>query len=287
MALDERWFTEIFEQSGTAFSLRLHDKLHEEQSEYQKIAIFETTDFGRLMVIDGCVMLTERDNFIYHEMMAHPVLYSHPCPKRVLIIGGGDCGTLREVLKHPEVQTAWQVEIDERVTRLAERYFPELCASNSDTRAHFHFADGIKWVQRCEPASTDIIIIDSTDPVGPAQGLFSQAFYLDCHKALAPCGLIMQQSESPLVHAESIIRPMMTALRGAGFQDTALHHFPQCSYPTGWWSATMACKDAPIDFRRAAASERKQFSTQYYNAAIHRASTAMPEFLRKLQGGDI
>jgi spermidine synthase len=281
MALDERWFTEIFDQSGTAFSLRLQDKLHEERSEYQKIEIFETTDFGRLMVIDGCVMLTGRDNFIYHEMMAHPVLYSHPCPRRVLIIGGGDCGTLREVLKHPEVETACQVEIDERVTRLAERYFPELCASNDDPRAQFQFADGIEWVKQCELASMDVIIIDSTDPVGPAQGLFSQAFYVDCHKALAPGGLIMQQSESPLVHMDSIIGPMMSALRSAGFQDAALHHFPQCSYPTGWWSATMACKDALIGFTRAGDAEGKQFSTQYYNAAMHQASRAMPEFFSR------
>jgi spermidine synthase len=281
MALDDRWFTEVFEQCGSAFSLRLKAKLHEEQSDYQQIEIFETEGFGTLMAIDGYYMVTDRDNFIYHEMMAHPVLFSHAQPQRVVIIGGGDCGTLREVLKHVEVQSATQVEIDERVTRLAERYFPQLCESNDDPRAQLYFGDGIEWIKQCEPESQDVIIVDSTDPIGPAQGLFSEDFYRDCHRALKPGGLIVQQSESPLVHTETIIRSMLEALRSAGFQDTAVHHFPQCSYPTGWWSATMACKDASIEFIRATAADAKAFPTQYYNAAIHRASTAAPEFFRQ------
>jgi len=281
MALDNQWFSEIFEQCGSAFSLRLKSKLHEEQSDYQKIEIFDTEGFGKLMVIDGCVMLTERDNFIYHEMMAHTGLFSHPAPARVVIVGGGDCGTLREVLKHPEVDTVWQVEIDERVTRLAEKYFPQLCASNDDPRANFYFGDGIDWIKQCEPASQDIIIVDSTDPIGPAEGLFSEAFYRHCHEALAAGGLLVQQSESPLAHTKNIIRPMADALRAAGFADVAIHHFPQCSYPTGWWSAIMACKNGAIDFARARSAENMHFETEYYNAAIHRASTASPEFFRR------
>jgi spermidine synthase len=280
MALDNQWFTEIFAPYGSAFSLRVKNKLHEEQTDYQKIEIFETEGFGTLMAIDGYYMVTDRDNFIYHEMMAHPVLYSHANPRRVVIIGGGDCGTLREVLKHPEVEKLWQVEIDERVTRLAERYFPQLCESNGDPRAQLHFGDGIEWIKHRTPESLDIIIVDSTDPIGPAQGLFSEPFYRDCHKALAAGGLIVQQSESPLAHTESIIRPMIKAMRGAGFRDTAVHHFPQCSYPTGWWSATLACKDGPVEFVRAAAAQAKAFPTQYYNAALHRASAVAPEFFR-------
>jgi spermidine synthase len=281
MTLDDRWFTEICDPCGSAFSLRVKAKLHEEQSEYQKIEIFETDGFGTLMAIDGFYMVTDRDNFIYHEMMAHPVLYSHARPRRVAIIGGGDCGTLREVLKHPEVESATQVEIDERVTRLAEQYFPKLCEANDDPRARLHFGDGIEWVKRCAPASIDVIIIDSTDPIGPAEGLFSEPFYRECHKALAPDGLIVQQSESPLLHAHSIIRPMVDALRAAGFRDIAIHQFPVCSYPTGWWSATMACKDAPIRFARAAAADAKTVATGYYNAAIHCGSQAAPECLRR------
>jgi len=279
MSLDNTWFTEIHQD--TAFSLRMKEKLHEEQTPFQKIEIYETEGFGTLMVIDGCVMLTDRDNFIYHEMMSHPVLYSHSDPKNVLIIGGGDCGTLREVLKHPEVKSATQVDIDERVTRLAEKYFPELCDSNDDPRAKLLFDDGIKYVQDAAPGSLDVIIIDSTDPVGPAEGLFSTAFYRDCIKALGPGGLLVQQSESPLLHTDSIIKPMHDSLRNAGFLDTLALHFPQCSYPSGWWTATMACKDMPVTFLREAQAEDKPFETHYYNAAIQRAAIACPEFFRK------
>lgn len=128
------WFTEKMLSTGTAFSLKINAKLHEEQSEFQKLEIYDTETFGKLMVIDGCTMVSTRDNFFYHEMISHPALFLHPNPKRVWIIGGGDCGTLREVLKHTNVKEAVQIDIDERVTRLAEIYFPELCESNGDAR---------------------------------------------------------------------------------------------------------------------------------------------------------
>ena len=135
-------------RSYYAFSIKVFARLHEEQTEYQHIEIYETEWFGNLMVIDGCIMLTARDNFIYHEMMSHPALYTHPDPRKVVIIGGGDCGTLREVLRHEGVRHALQVEIDERVTRLSEQYFPELCVANDDPRAEFFFGDGIRWMHR-------------------------------------------------------------------------------------------------------------------------------------------
>src|SRR5690606_11377001 len=156
---------------------------------------------GRLMVIDGSIMLTQRDNFLYHEMMSHPALFTHPDPKRVVIIGGGDCGTLREVLKHASVESVVQIDIDERVTRLSERFFPELCSSNGDPRADLRFEDGIEWIKRAADGSIDVLIIDSTDPVGPAVGLFAVDFYRECCRALAANGVMVQQSESPLLHA--------------------------------------------------------------------------------------
>src|SRR5690606_38637921 len=143
-------------------------KLHEERSAFQTIAIYDTTDWGKLMVIDGAIMLTTRDNFLYHEMMAHPALFTHSNPQKVVVIGGGDCGTLREVLRHKEVEHAVQVEIDERVTRLAEQYFPELCESNGDARAELIAGDGIQYMKDTAPESIDVVIVDSTDPVGPA-----------------------------------------------------------------------------------------------------------------------
>ena len=278
MSLDNSWYTEEWAGQGSAISLKTLKKVHDEQSTYQRIEIYETQTFGTLMTLDGLVMVTDRDNFVYHEMMTHPALFTHPAPKRVLIIGGGDCGTLREVLRHPDVELAEQVELDERVTRVAEMFFPELCEKNSDARARLHFTDGIQWVADAKPASYDVIVVDSTDPVGPAAGLFSETFYKNCHKALGPQGIVVGQSESPLFHPDLIVY-MHKAMRAAGFAASATLQFPQCTYPSGWWSCTMAGKSAALgDFREQAASA-KRFATRYYNAAIHRGARALPEFL--------
>jgi spermidine synthase len=278
MALDNSWYTEQWAEQGSAISLKVAKKLHDEHSPYQRIEIWETETFGRLMTLDGLVMVTDRDNFIYHEMMSHPALFTHADPKRVLIIGGGDCGTLREVLRHPGVELAEQVELDERVTRVAEKFFPALCEKNTDPRARLRFADGIQWVADAKPGSYDVIIIDSTDPVGPAAGLFSQAFYQNCLGALTPQGVVVGQSESPLFHAE-LIRSVQRNLRQAGFADVATVHFPQCTYPSGWWSATLAVRDSSARRFRAEAAAAKSFATRYYNAAVHAAALALPEFL--------
>lgn len=275
---DENWFTEVHPKHGSAFSLKVTARLHEEQTPFQRIEILETEWFGTLMVLDGCTMVSDRDNFLYHEMMTHPALFTHPNPERVWIIGGGDCGSLKEVLKHPEVKHAVQIEIDERVTRLAEQYFPELCASNHDPRAELLFVDGIQWVQDASAGSVDLIIVDSTDPVGPAEGLFNAAFYRECFRCLHTHGILVQQSESPLFHAD-LIDAMHQTMREAGFGDTKTLFFPQCIYPSGWWSGTMAGKDTLRNFRETAA-KTKIFETHYYNAAIHQAAFAMPEFFR-------
>ena len=280
MTLDKSWYTEEWAGQGAAISLKIKDKVHDEQSAYQRIEIYETETFGTLMTLDGLVMVTDRDNFVYHEMMSHPALFTHPNPKNVLIIGGGDCGTLREVLRHPTVEVAEQVELDERVTRVAEQFFPELCETNGDQRARFHFTDGIKWVADAKPESYDVIIVDSTDPVGPAAGLFSQEFYKNCLKALRPHGIVVGQSESPLFHPD-LIKSVHEALRGAGFLDVATLQFPQCTYPSGWWSATMACKDATLANFREDDVAHKPFPTRYYNYGIHRSAMAIPEFLYK------
>ena len=275
--LDKEWFSEICHEAECAIALKIKGKLHEEQSAYQKIEVFETEQFGNLMVIDGFIMLTSRDNFLYHEMMSHPALYTHGNAKRVMIIGGGDCGTLREVLKHPEVESALQVEIDERVTRLAETYFPELCESNSDPRAEIFFGDGIDGVKRAKPGSYDVIIVDSTDPVGPGEGLFTREFYADCYNALDTGGIIVHQSESPLLHMD-ILTNMYQSMSGAGFDSVRTLFFPQMVYPSGWWSATMAGKGVDLESFDEQRVDERPFSTVYYNAAIHRGALAAPEF---------
>ncbi|MDP2708175.1 MAG: polyamine aminopropyltransferase, partial [Burkholderiales bacterium] len=277
MTLDKNWYTEEWAGQGSAISLKIKNKVHDEKSPYQRIEIYETETFGTLMTLDGLVMVTDRDNFVYHEMMSHPALFTHPDPQRVLVIGGGDCGTLHEVLKHKTVTLAEQVELDERVTRVSEKFFPELCESNNDPRARLHFADGIKWVADAKPETYDVIIIDSTDPVGPAAGLFSESFYKNCFRALRPRGIVVGQSESPLFHADLILS-VQKSFKAAGFRDVATLFFPQCTYPSGWWSATMAGKDMALaNFRAQDAA--KTFATRYYNRDIHAAALASPEFL--------
>jgi len=277
--LEGAWFTERAEEDGSAFSLKITDKLHEEQSPFQRIEVYATSHYGNLMVIDGCTMVSTLDNFLYHEMMSHPVLFTHPAPKKVAIIGGGDCGTLREVLKHPEVERATQIDIDERVTRVSEMFFPELCESNDDPRAELLFIDGIQWMKDADPGSLDVIIVDSTDPVGPGEVLFTPDFFAACYRALGQAGMMVQQSESPLIHMK-ILRRMYSHMEGAGFDDVRTLFFPQPIYPTGWWSATMASKGGNIEGFREEDVDSRAFATRYYNSDVHRGAMAVPEFFK-------
>ena len=276
------WYYENFEHTGSAIGFRITKKLDEVQSPFQKIEIYQTTDFGNLMVIDGAMMVTTRENFFYHEMMAHAPLFTHPDPKNVVIIGGGDCGTLREVLRHPGVVKATQCDIDEQVTRMAEKYFPELCESNGDPRAELLFDDGIAYMANCEPDSIDIVIVDSTDPVGPAEGLFNKAFYESCFRALKDDGILVQQSESPLALLE-LIKEMRGEMGKAGFTTFKTLPFPQPCYPTGWWSVTLARKSGGFDFREGDASS-KPFDTLYYSAHLHTGVLVAPPFVAKALG---
>jgi spermidine synthase len=277
-ASDTSWYHENFQPTGSAIGYRVTAKLHEEQSAFQKLEIWDTTDWGKLMVIDGAIMLTSRDNFLYHEMMSHPALFTHSNPKRVVIIGGGDCGTLREVLRHREVERVTQVDIDERVTRLAEQYFPELCESNDDPRAELLFDDGVAYMRNAEADSLDLVIVDSTDPVGPAEGLFNREFYASCHRALRNGGILVQQSESPLAQIE-LIKAMRREMAEAGFAVFRTLSFPQPCYPTGWWSATMARKSGELDSFRERGAASKTFVTRYYSVDIHKAALSLPPFV--------
>ena len=282
--MTDAWHYEHFDRAGSAIGFRINGKLDEVQSPFQKIEIYDSTDWGKLMVIDGAMMLTTKDNFFYHEMISHPVLFTHPAPKRVVIIGGGDCGTLREVLKHPGVESATQCDIDEQVTRMAEKYFPELCDSNNDARAELLFDDGVAYMANCAPGSVDVVIVDSTDPVGPAEGLFNAAFFADCARALKDDGLLVQQSESPLALLE-LIKDMRSEMGKAGFQSFKTLPFPQPCYPTGWWSVTVASKQAGFGFGfREADAAAKPFDTLYYTAPLHTGVLVSPPFVAKALG---
>jgi spermidine synthase len=273
------WLHETFDPTGSSIGYRVTRKLDEVQSPFQKIEIWESTDWGNLMLIDGAMMLTTRDNFFYHEMMSHPALFTHAAPKRVVIIGGGDCGTLREVLRHPGVERAVQCDIDEQVTRMAEKHFPELCESNGDPRAELLFDDGIAYMAGLDAGSVDVVIVDSTDPVGPAEGLFNRAFYESCFRALGDDGILVQQSESPLALLD-LIREMRGEMAKAGFSAFQTLPFPQPCYPTGWWSCTLARKSGGFGFREADARARP-FHTRYYSADIHTGAATLPPFVEE------
>ena len=283
--LDKNWFTEEFSSEGSAFSLKVKKKLLEEQTPYQKLEVYQTETFGNLMVLDGCTMLTTRDNFLYHEMMSHIPLFSHDDPKKIVIIGGGDCGVLKEVLKHPGIEEVWQIDIDEAVTRASQKFFPELCESNHDPRAHLLWQDGIKWIKQAPAGSIDVLIIDSTDPVGPAEGLFAVDFYKDCHRALGDNGILVQQSESPLYHSGNIIKKIHNDLAQAGFPSKHTFPFPQPIYPSGWWSCTLGKKQGDAKRFRQEAAQSLSFDTDYYTGDIHQAALALPAFMKKILKG--
>ena len=169
------------------------------------------------------------------------------------------------------------------MTRLSEIYFPELCSANNDPRAELKFIDGIKWVKDAAPNSVDIIIVDSTDPIGPAEGLFSVDFYRDCFNCLTEHGIVVQQSESALLHM-NILKAMREEMAAGGLPHAQTVFFPQCIYPSGWWSATMAAKNPLATFRERDAAD-KNFDTVFYNRDIHAASLAMPEFFKQALKG--
>ncbi|CAM3803553.1 polyamine aminopropyltransferase [Vreelandella rituensis] len=280
-SLDGQWFTEVFDSHGSAFSLKVSEKLLDVQSPYQHLEVYATETFGNLMVLDGCVMLTDRDNFLYHEMIAHPALFTHADPRRVVIIGGGDCGTLKEVLRHPGVEKVTQIDIDEEVTKAAERFFPALVEANHDPRAELLFADGVKWVDDTPDESIDVLIIDSTDPVGPAEGLFKTDFLKRCHRILKPGGVMVQQSESPLYHSGSIIRELRRDMQEAGFDSVATLPFPQPVYPSGWWSVTLAGKNADVGAFREQDAACNEMPLDYYTPEAHRGALVLPPFMRR------
>ena len=271
------WFSENLAENGIGTSFQVKALVHQEQTPIMNIEIYDTTHFGYLMVIDGNMMLNTRENFLYHEMMTHPILFSHPNPQNVVIIGGGDCGALKEVLKHPVSQVT-QVEIEKRVTQLAEEYFPELCSANDDPRAQLLFEDGIAWMKAAPSNSVDVIIVDSTDPIGPAEGLFNAAFYQQCYRVLKEDGFLGLQSESPFIH-EKLLKDIHHYLAQADFAHRLTIPFPTPIYPTGAISTTLASKKVPFAQFRRAPELTARMALKYYQSSLHEAVLTPPPFL--------
>ena len=258
---------------------RVVNSVHKERSAYQEIEVIDTVDFGRMLLLDGIIQTSVRDEFIYHEMLAHVPLFVHPNPKRVLIIGGGDGGTLRETLKHPSVEEVHLVEIDERVIDASRKYLPELSGGFDDPRAKVVIRDGIEYVAEVKGAY-DVILIDAPDPEGAAVGLFSTAFYANARDALGDDGVLAAQTESPFIDPKLVKE----------IYDRIWAQFPLCrlytahvpSYSVGIWSFALALKRPEMfeRYRRAGG----EFKTRYYNSEIHAAAFALPEYILELLG---
>ncbi len=272
----ELWIEEIQGQD-VRLGLRSKTVLHREVSEFQEILVVDTLSYGRALMLDGTFQVTEKDEFVYHEMLAHLPLMSHPAPRRVLVIGGGDGGTIREVVRHPEVEEAILCEIDPRVTAVCREYLPSVASGLSDPRVKVLHEDGIAYIEQHEGAF-DVILIDSTDPVGPAVGLYSESFYAACKRALRPGGIVCAQSESPFVNGD-VVRRVSLSVKSA-FSQRLLYLAPLPTYPSGLWSFTAGSDhELPrvVDKERAA-----RLFTRYYTAAVHEAAFALPPFAAAL-----
>ncbi|MFI9651683.1 polyamine aminopropyltransferase [Guyparkeria halopsychrophila] len=275
-----QWVDETVEEMGARFGIRATEKLLDEQTPYQHLEVWRTQHWGNLMRLDGVMMLSSLENFVYHEMMSHPALQTHAAPRHVVIIGGGDCGTLTEVLKHREVESVVQIDIDEAVTRAAERFFPELTAHNDDPRVDLRFEDGVAWMRNAPTASVDVIIVDSTDPIGPGTGLFGPDFLADCHRVLRDDGIMVGQSESPFYHMPLMI-DYHRAMRDAGFAERRSLLFPQPVYPGGSITGTLARKTGSLDEIRPLAAD---VATRFYRSELHRGLLAIPPFMQEALG---
>lgn len=275
----ELWFTEIADD--VKYSYKVTKTLHVEQTEYQHLAVLDSKQYGRMLVLDGFVQTTVGDEFVYHEMMAHVPLVTHPNPRRVAVIGGGDGGTIREVIKHPTVEEAVLVEIDGRVIEASRQYLPEIAGGLSDPKVRILVEDGIAHIREKENYY-DVIIVDSTDPVGAAVGLFSPEFYANVYKALTENGIMVRQTESPFGEPEQVCRTYNNVAKSFPITELYLATIP--TYPGALWSFTLGSKKVhPLDADLTRANNLK---TRYYNADIHKAAFVLPTFVRELLAAD-
>lgn len=263
-----------------ACGLHVKKVLYSGQSQFQRVDVLDTTGFGRIMTLDGLMMVTERDEFVYHEMISHVPLLAHPNPSRVLVIGGGDGGTLREVLRHDCVQEAVLCEIDGDVVEASRQFLPTTAVGLNHPRAKVHIGDGVDFVKKSPDASFDVVIVDSTDPIGPGVGLFSEVFYKEVSRILRPNGIAMAQCESPWENGIDLAKVYNNLRVGIGEVYAMTGTIP--TYPFGFWSWGFASTSThpfnKIDLERARAIEK---TTRYYNIDLHRAAFALPNFMRQ------
>lgn len=284
------WFTD--KDDNQALSLRYTgDVLFDERNEFQRVRILESVSYGKMLTIDDMVMCTERDEYHYHEMITHPALQAFESAtgkqaQKVLVIGGGDGGTIREVCKYPGLEKVTMVEIDEAVVRACKTHLPGIASEFGNPKVDLIIGDGIKYVIEAAADSFDVIIVDGSDPAGPAEGLFTKDFYANCKKALRQNGVLVTQGESPMFHSDTFVA-LNKCLKQV-FSPSQVHTllFHATTYPSGMWSLQMAIKGQyhPVsDLNKANAAQFSQTKDlRYYNADLHSAAFALPTFVQKM-----
>ncbi len=274
------WFSEPH-TPDVKMSIRIDRQLHSEQSEFQRIDIFESKEFGRFLTLDGLMMLTEKDEFIYHEMITHVAMASNPDIKKVLVIGAGDGGTVRELARYDTIEHIDMVEIDERVVEVSKEFLQQTACSLDDPRVNIVYDDGLRFVRRKENCY-DLIIVDSTDPFGPGEGLFTSEFYGNCFNALTEKGILVNQHESPY-YADDAKAMQRAHKRIKEFFDVCRvyqAHIP--TYPSGHWLFGFASK--AIDPLTADIEKWNSLGlkTRYYNTDLHKGCFAIPNYVKEL-----
>ncbi|OUP75886.1 MULTISPECIES: polyamine aminopropyltransferase [unclassified Thomasclavelia] len=277
----ELWFTERH-TNGVNFSIKVDRQLFSGQSEFQRIDIFDSKEFGRFLALDGYMMLTEKDEFIYHEMIVHVPMAVHPNVKKVLVIGAGDGGVIRELCRYETIETIDMVEIDELVVEVSKKYLPTTACCFDDPRLNIFYQDGLRFV-RTKENEYDLIIVDSTDPFGPGEGLFTKEFYGNCFKALNETGIMVNQHESPFYQTDAIAMQRAHKRIVESFPISRVYQAHIPTYPSGHWLFGFASKKYhPIkDFQKTKWNARGM-KTKYYNTGIHVGSFALPNYVEEL-----
>ncbi|WP_046179072.1 polyamine aminopropyltransferase [Domibacillus tundrae] len=274
--MSELWYTE--KQTGSyGITMKVKRTLHTEQTDFQYLEMVETEEWGNMLFLDGMVMTSKRDEFVYHEMVAHVPLFTHPNPENVLVVGGGDGGVIREVLKHPSVKKATLAEIDGKVIEYSKVYLPEIAGDLEDPRVEVKVGDGFMHIAESEN-EYDVIMVDSTEPVGPAVNLFTKGFYAGISKALKQDGIFVAQCDNPWFKAD-LIRQVQSDVKEI-FPITRLYTANIPTYPSGLWCFTIGSKKYdPLAVEDARFHE---IETKYYTKELHKASFALPKFVQDL-----
>ena len=277
---ESKWFTEL-EGAGHGRTIRIDKVLVDVETAFQRLKIFENESVGRVMLLDEAVMLTQRDEHIYHEMLVHPALLAHPDPREVLVVGGGDGGTLREIVKHPSVRRAVQCEIDEEVMRYSREFMPFTACGLDHPKSEIVVGDAIEYIREHQN-SFDVVVVDSTDPVGFAEGLFRGPFYGDVKRSLRPGGIMAQQTESPLFVAswwEKIYQELCSSF-------TNVHSYFAVipMYPGAFWTFGFASPERD-PWREFDEERAKQISNvRYYSPELQQAAFVLPGWASRRLG---